>query len=72
MIGLLAGGPQDAVKWGRLCKEAVEAMEDSRASFHLTEKQINHCRRAFPAVAVGISYGNGTLVSAPKPTSVAS
>ena len=64
MIGLLAGRPQDAARWEQICKEVADAMEDSRAHFRFTEEQLNHRHGAFPAVAVGISHGNGTQVGA--------
>ena len=41
-------------------------MEESRAGFVFSEKQTDHRRGRFPAVAVGISHGNGTQVSVTK------
>jgi hypothetical protein len=63
VIGILGGQPKNAAEWERVCKEAAEALENLRSSCSFSNKQTNHRRGAFPAVAVGISHGNGTQVS---------
>jgi hypothetical protein len=63
VIGILGGQPKNAKEWEKICKEAVEALENGRGLCTFLDKQLNHGRGDFPAVAVGISHGNGTQVS---------
>jgi hypothetical protein len=63
VIGLLAGEPQDTGGWGRVCKEAADAIESARVKCVFTDKQIHHRRGEHPALAMGITHGTGTLVS---------
>lgn len=72
VVGLLAGRLQDAAAWERLCKQAADAIEESRARCVFTAKQRDHRRGAFPNAVVGIIHGNGTQVSPTKHTSITS
>lgn len=65
VIGILGGQPKNAEEWERVCREAAEALENSRGSCSFSDKQVKHRRGAFPALAVGIAHGDGTLVSSP-------
>ena len=62
VIGLLAGHPKDAAEWARISKEAADAVENARAKCVFTPEQKHHRRGASPALAFGISHGNGTVV----------
>jgi hypothetical protein len=72
VIGLLAGRPQDIATWERLCKQAADAIEESRSRCVFTEKQRDHRRGAFPAAIVGVIHGNGTSVSKKQNTPMTS
>ena len=63
VIGLLAGHPKDTAGWMRISREAAGAIENARAKCVFTPEQKHHRRGASPALAFGISHGNGTLVS---------
>jgi hypothetical protein len=65
VIGILGGQPKNAKEWERVSREAAEALEDTRGSCSFSDKQVNHCHGAFPALAVGIAHGDGTIVSYP-------
>ena len=55
---VLVGFPQDD-SWIESCMGALHAMENAKGKLVLEVLELHHRRGAFPAINVGISYGQG-------------
>ncbi|KAF4594350.1 hypothetical protein EYR40_009153 [Pleurotus pulmonarius] len=58
IFAVLAGRPKDA-SFDADCEAAYDAMASELKGFNLQEKEVRHRRGNFPAMAAGVSYGNG-------------
>ncbi|KAF9487450.1 hypothetical protein BDN71DRAFT_1491355 [Pleurotus eryngii] len=58
IFAVLAGRPKD-LSFDSDCEAAYGAMASELQGFNLQEKEIRHRRGDFPAMATGVSYGNG-------------
>lgn len=57
---IVGGGSPRTPEWQGVSKRCAEALDDTRIKCgSFTTKQSNHRRGKFPALAVGISYGQG-------------
>ncbi|KAJ8469846.1 hypothetical protein ONZ45_g16754 [Pleurotus djamor] len=57
-IVLCGASPRDET-WSDVTNGCAERIESARQECSFTQKQQNHCRGAFPALATGIAYGLG-------------
>ncbi|PPQ76637.1 hypothetical protein CVT26_012763 [Gymnopilus dilepis] len=59
IIAVCLGKPENDETWEDTHRRAAEVLESARDRLYFQDKDLNHRRGGFPALAVGISHGGG-------------